>query len=126
MVSPVAEVGFVDTDRSTGPVAGVGLNGIAASMLSIENLDRLLLAAPFNFTQNRIDTMTLQDKQYAIKTAFDNGDVTALDLLPPVIATAAAPVDEVHPYGTVWHDTTAGGDVYQTAGDGNWIAIIAL
>lgn len=118
-ISPVTEIGFIDTARSHTASASTGLNGTVPAMLSIADMDRILLAAPFNLTQERIDSLTIWDKQYAIRTAFEAGTVDALDLLPVAITDAADPTNEVHPYGTVWIATTSG-DTFQTAGDGNW------
>lgn len=126
MVSPVSEVGFIDLNRSHTYSGNVGHPGLAQVALSITSMDTILLAAPFSLSQLRVDSMTLQDKAYAIRVALEKGTITPSNLRPPIISTASAPTNQVHPYGTVWHNTSVGGDVYQTSGDGTWTVIIAL
>lgn len=120
-VSPVAEVGFVEVGR-TPPDNATGYPGVAHALLSILDMDTVLLASPFSLTQARLDTMTLQDKQSAVKTALDNGDINSLGLLPPVVEAAADPNDEVMRYGTVWIAATSG-NTFQTDGSGDWVQI---
>lgn len=122
-ISPVLTVGYIDKERShTGPVAGEGFNGLARFMLSIADMDRILLLEPFSLTQRRLDSMTAHDKQFAIKTAFDNGDITPLNLFPPLIENTVNPVSEVEPFGTVWHNTVAS-TIFTTDGSGDWIQL---
>lgn len=120
---PVATVSFIDKSRSTGPVAEESFSGVSQALLSIADMDRILLASPFSLSQKRVDSMSLSDKQYFIKTAVDEGTASTIDLLPPVITDTVAPTNEVHPYGTVWHDSV-GVATYQTPGDGTWTQVV--
>lgn len=119
MISPVAEVAFIDTSRSPSATDELGFKGITQVILSNADMERILLAAPFAIPQGKVDGMTLMDKQYFIKTAVEQGTIDTLDLLPPAIEDADDPVDEVHPYGTVWIAGTSG-NTFQTDGTGNW------
>jgi hypothetical protein len=83
-------------------------------------MDRVLAASPLSLSANRISIMTATDKQAYIHHAFTNGDVTSIELMPPVVSDTEDPDDEIHPYGTVWINT-ATGDVFQTPGDGTWV-----
>jgi len=125
MVSPVATVGYVDTARSTGPTADLGHAGLAHALLSITEMDRVLMASPISFTQAYVDGLGVNDKQYLIRTFLDEGTIATTHLLPVHTTAAADPVAQVHPYGTIWRNTVTG-DIWQTAGDGTWIKKIDL
>jgi len=121
MVSPVAEVGHLDPGRSPSP--SLGHVGIAHALLSIEEMDRVLATAPFgSLTELQRDRLTLNDKQRWIFDKIRSGAAATVDLLPPAVSVASDPSDEVHPYGTVWVNTSSG-DVFQTPGDGTWAQV---
>ena len=124
MVSPVAEVGALDSVRAPNATDGLGHVGVAHALLSIAEMDRVLATAPFGtLTERQRDRLTLNDKQRWIMEKIKDGSATTVNLLPPLETDTGDPTTEVHPYGTVWHNTVSG-DVFQTPGDGTWAQII--
>lgn len=120
-VIPVFGYGAIDTTRMSG-TDSLGHVGIAHALLSHEDMDRVLTAAPLSLSQSYVDTMTDNDKQYFIAQAVVNGDITTVELLPAIVEDAGDPTDEVHPYGTIWRNTTDQG-IWQTPGDGTWVEV---
>lgn len=119
-VSPVAEVAFISPGREATP--NIGFTGVTQVMLDTATMDDILTSSPISLSQSVVDGMTLMDKQYAIKTAIEQSTISTTDVLPAAVEDTADPVDEVHPYGTVWIASTSG-NTFQTPGDGSWVQV---
>lgn len=120
-IEPVLPVSFAGPPKSAAPLTGDSAIAEEAvgHLASIKALD-LVLLNDMNVSQADIDSMTANDKQFAVKSYLDAGGTITPHVmpLPEAVENASAPVAQVHPYGTVW--ITTSGDVYQTPGDGTW------